>query len=116
MKMQSKIIILIAGVLLAAVGCNKQEEFDSETAGKGSVSLEIAEVNSADLLTKAVVDGETFPQDGHIGLFLYADAAASKTYGEGYENVDYSYNSQKRKWTASPSIKVGSTPGYLYGY
>ena len=114
--MQSKIIILIAGVLLAAVGCNKQEEFDSETAGKGSVSLEIAEVNPAGLLTKAVVDGETFPQDGHIGLFLFADAAASQTYGDGYANVDYSYNSQKGKWTASPSIKVGGTPGYLYGY
>ena len=116
MKIQLKIIILIAGALLAAVGCNKQEEFDSETAGKGSVSLEIAEVNPAALQTKAVVDGEKFPQDGHIGLFLFADAAASQTYGEGYENVDYSYNSQKGKWTASPSIKVGSTPGYLYGY
>ena len=116
MKMQSKIIILIAGVLLAAVGCNKQEEFDSETAGKGSVSLEIAEVNPAALLTRAVVDGETFPQDGHIGLFLYADAAASQAYSDGYANVDYSYNSTKEKWTASPSIKVGSTPGYLYGY
>ena len=116
MKMQSKIIILIAGVLLAAVGCNKQEEFDSETAGKGSVSLEIAEVNPAGLLTKAVVDGELFPQDGHIGLFLYADAAASQPYGGGYTNVKYSYDSGKKKWTASPSIKVGSTPGHLYGY
>ncbi len=116
MKIQLKIIILIAGALLAAVGCNKQEEFDSETAGKGSVSLEIAAVNSADLQTKTVVDGETFPQDGHIGLFLFADAAASQTYGDGYANVNYSYNSQKGKWTASPSIKVGSTPGYLFGY
>ncbi|MCQ2168642.1 MAG: fimbrillin family protein [Bacteroidales bacterium] len=116
MKMQSKIIILIAGVLLAAVGCNKQEEFDSETAGKGSVSLEIAEVNPAGLLTKAVVDGETFPQDGHIGLFLFKDENALTGFGSDYKNVKYSYNSQKGKWTASPSIKVGSTPGYLFGY
>ena len=116
MKMQSKIIILIAGVLLAAVGCNKQEEFDSETAGKGSVSLEIAEVNPAALQTKAVVDGETFPQDGHIGLFLFKDENALTGFGSDYKNVKYSYNSQKGKWTASPSIKVGSTPGYLFGY
>ena len=116
MKIQLKIIILIAGALLAAVGCNKQEDFDSETAGKGSVSLEIAEVNSADLLTKAVVDGETFPQDGHIGLFLFKDENALKGFGSDYKNVKYSYNSQKGKWTASTPIKVGSTPGYLYGY
>ena len=116
MKMQSKIIILIAGVLLAAVGCNKQEEFDSETAGKGSVSLEIAEVNPAGLLTRAVVDGETFPQDGHIGLFLFKDENALTGFGSDYKNVKYSYNSQKGKWTASTPIKVGSTPGYLFGY
>ena len=116
MKMQSKIIILIAGVLLAAVGCNKQEEFDSETAGKGSVSLEIAEVNPAGLQTKAVVDGETFPQDGHIGLFLFKDENALNGFGSDYKNVKYSYNSQKGKWTASTPIKVGSTPGYLFGY
>ena len=114
--MQSKIIILIAGVLLAAVGCNKQEEFDSETAGKGSVSLEIAEVNPAALQTKAVVDGELFPQDGHIGLFLFKDENALTGFGSDYKNVKYSYNSQKGKWTASTPIKVGSTPGYLFGY
>ena len=116
MKMQSKIIILIAGVLLAVVGCNKQEEFDSETAGKGSVSLEIAEVNPAALQTKAVLDGETFPQDGHIGLFLFKDENALTGFGSDYKNVKYSYNSQKGKWTASTPIKVGSTPGYLFGY
>ncbi|MBQ0080851.1 MAG: fimbrillin family protein [Alistipes sp.] len=41
---------------------------------------------------------------------------ATKAYGTGYENIKYTYNSTKEKWTASPSIKVGSTPGYFFGY
>ena len=58
-----------------------------------------------------------FRRMGEIGLFLFTDEAATTPYGEsGYTNVKYSYNSTKEKWTADPSIKVGSTPGYLYGY
>ena len=112
--------ILIAAITASVlVCCSKQSETDPKVPENGDgqfQSLELASVRESEFQSKAVVDGELFPQDGHIGLFLFADAAASQTYGEGYENVDYSYNSQKGKWTASPSIKVGSTPGYLYGY
>ena len=117
--MQSKIIILIAGVLLAVValltGCSTENDF--ENGKDGLASLELSSVSSSDMLTRAVIDGKEFPTDkGNIGLFLYADAVASQPYGGGYTNVKYSYDSGKKKWTASPSIKVGSTPGYLYGY
>ena len=96
-------------------GCSTEN--DIENGKDGLASLELSSVSSSDILTRAVIDGEDFPTDkGNIGLFLFANAAASQTYGDGYANVDYSYNSQKGKWTASPSIKVGSTPGYLYGY
>ena len=112
--------ILIAAITASVlVCCSKQSETDPKVPENGDgqyQSLELTSVRESEFQSKAVVDGETFPQDGHIGLFLFADAAASKTYGDGYANVDYSYNSQKGKWTASPSIKVGSTPGYLYGY
>ena len=96
-------------------GCSTENDF--ENGKDGLASLELSSVSSSDMLTRAVIDGEDFPTDkGNIGLFLYADAAASQPYGGGYANVQYSYNSTKSKWTASPSIKVGSTPGYLYGY
>ncbi|MDO4824442.1 MAG: fimbrillin family protein, partial [Bacteroidales bacterium] len=104
----------VAAVALLT-GCSTENDF--ENGKDGLASLELSSVSSSDMLTRAVIDGEDFPTDkGNIGLFLFANAAASQTYGDGYANVDYSYNSQKGKWTASPSIKVGSTPGHLYGY
>ncbi|MBQ0103112.1 MAG: fimbrillin family protein [Prevotellaceae bacterium] len=104
----------VAVVALLA-GCSTENDF--ENGKDGLASLELSSVSSSDMLTRAVIDGEEFPTDkGNIGLFLYADADASEKYGDGYANVQYSYNSTKSKWTASPSIKVGSTPGYLYGY
>ena len=112
-------ILIAAATASVLVCCSKQNETDPKIPENGDgqfQSLELTSVKESEFQSKAVVDGETFPQDGHIGLFLFADAAASQTYGEGFENVDYSYNSQKGKWTANPSIKVGSTPGYLYGY
>lgn len=94
-------------------GCTKDSIEDNKSGALAN--LELATVNSAP--TKAVIDGTTFPQDGNIGLFLFKDEAATTPYGEtGYANVDYAYNSEKSKWTANPSIKVGSTAGYLYGY
>ena len=77
-------------------------------------NLELSYVGATE--TKAAIDGTTFPTYGKIGLSLFADETADTPYGDGYANVEYSYNSTKGKWTASPSIKVGSTPGYLYGY
>ncbi|MDO5321431.1 MAG: fimbrillin family protein [Bacteroidia bacterium] len=94
------------------VGCTKDS---AELKGSGCAALELAAVNSSQ--TKAVIDGTTFPQEGHIGLFLFKEEAATTPYGEsGYANVDYSYNSEKSKWTSSQSVLVGNVPGYLYGY
>ncbi len=76
--------------------------------------LELSYVGAAE--TKVAIDGTTFPQAGEIGLFLFGDEMATQSYGDGYENIKYSYNTTKKKWTASPSIKVGSDAGYLYGY
>ena len=96
-------------------GCSTEN--DIENGKDGLASLELSSVSSSDMLTRAVIDGTTFPTDkGNIGLFLYANKDASEKYGDGYANVQYSYNPTKSKWTANPSIKVGSTPGYLYGY
>ena len=118
---KSYISILIAAITASVlVCCSKQSETDPKIPENGDgqyQSLELTSVRESEFQSKAVVDGEKFPQDGHIGLFLFADAAASQPRGDGYDaNVDYSYNSQKGKWTGSPSIKVGSTPVYLYGY
>ena len=102
-------------VVALLTGCSTEN--DLENGRDGLASLELSSVSSSDMLTRAVIDGVDFPTDkGDIGLFLYADDEASKPYGDGYENVQYSYNDIKSKWTASQSIKVGSTSGYLYGY
>ncbi|MDO4824305.1 MAG: fimbrillin family protein, partial [Bacteroidales bacterium] len=102
-------------VVALLTGCSTEN--DLENGKDGLASLELSSVSSSDMLTRAVIDGKGFPTDkGDIGLFLYANEDASKKYGDGYANVQYSYNSTKSKWTASPSIKVGSTSGYLYGY
>ena len=105
----------VAAVALLA-GCNTENDF--ENGKDGLASLELSSVSSSDMLTRAVIDGEDFPTDkGNIGLFLFKDELAETPYGEsGYTNVKYSYDSDKKKWTANPSIKVGSTSGYLYGY
>ena len=96
-------------------GCSTENDF--ENGRDGLASLELSSVSSSDMLSRAAIDGTDFPQTGEIGLFLFKDELATETYGEGgYANVQYSYNDIKSKWTASPSIKVGSTPGYLYGY
>ena len=113
-NMNTKYISLaISAVAFAALlsGCAKSPV---EESVEQQSDLELAFVGSNE--TKAVIDGTAFPTDGHVGLFLFADEAADSPYGDGYENVEYTYNSIKDKWTASPSIKVGSTPGYLFGY
>ena len=115
---KTRILSFMASAVAAVAlltGCSTENDF--ENGKDGLASLELSSVSSSDMLTRAVIDGEDFPTDkGNIGLFLYADDKASQPYGDGYENVQYFYNSTKAKWTASPSIKVGSTPGYLYGY
>ncbi len=106
------ISIAFAAAAALLAGCAKssfEEPIDGQFA-----DLELSYVGATE--TKAAIDGTTFPTDGEIGLFLFEDEQAAKAYGTGYENVKYSYNSTKSRWTASPSIKVGSTPGYLYGY
>ncbi|MCQ2067479.1 MAG: hypothetical protein MJY68_00015 [Bacteroidaceae bacterium] len=101
-----------AAALLA--GCAKSPIEEVKTSEQFT-DLELAYVGATE--TKAAIDGTNFPEDGEIGLFLFKDQAATTPYGQsGYTNVKYSYNSNKSKWTADPSIKVGSTPGYLYGY
>ena len=101
-----------ATALLA--GCAKSPIEEVKTSEQFT-DLELAYVGATE--TKAAIDGTTFPEEGEIGLFLFKDELAETPYGEsGCTNVKYSYNSDKKKWTASPSIKVGSTPGYLYGY
>ena len=111
--------ILIAAVTASVlVCCSKQSETDPKIPENGDgqyQSLELSYVGATE--TKAAIDGNTFPQNGEIGLFLFKEQAATTPYGQsGYTNVKYAYNSDKKKWTANPSIKVGSTPGYLYGY
>ncbi len=106
-----------SAVLLAGCTKNSIEEsgvIEAPDNGGGLTDLELASVNSTG--TKAVIEGTDFPQTGEIGLFLFKDETATTAYGDGYANIQYSYNSDKKKWTATPSIKVGSTPGYLYGY
>ena len=109
---------MASAVAVAALltGCSTENDF--ENGKDGLASLELSSVSSSDMLTRAVIDGTTFPTDkGNIGLFLFKDELAETPYGpSGYTNVKYEYNSTKSKWTASPSIWVGSTPGHLYGY
>ena len=91
-----------AAALLA--GCAKTPIEPSEQL----TDLELSYVGSIEI--KSVIDGTEFPTEGEIGMFLFRDEAATQPYGEsGYANVKYSYNSTKGKWTASPSMKVGST-------
>ncbi len=106
------ISLVFAAVVALLSGCAKspiQEPSDGQFT-----NLELSYVGTTE--TKAAIDGTTFPEEGEIGLFLFKDETATQDYGDGYKNVKYAYNSSKSKWTASPSIKVGSTPGYLYGY
>ncbi len=107
------ISLAFAAAATLMAGCAKSP-IEEVKPSEQLVDLELASVSSNE--TKAAIDGTDFPQTGEIGLFLFKDETATKAYGTGYENVRYAYNSDKKKWTASPSIKVGSTPGYLYGY
>ena len=108
------ISLAFAAVAALLAGCAKSPVEKSYENGQ-LTDLELAYIGATE--TKAAIDGTTFPTDGEIGLFLFTDEATATPYGEsGYTNVKYSYNSTKEKWTADPSIKVGSTPGYLYGY
>lgn len=101
-----------ASALLA--GCAKSP-IEEVKPSEQFTDLELSYVGATE--TKVAIDGTTFPEDGEIGLFLFKDEEATQPYGEsGYTNVKYSYSSSKGKWTASPSMKVGSTKGYLYGY
>ena len=106
------LLALVAAALYA--GCAKSP-IEEVKPSEQLTDLELAYVGSTEV--KSAIAGTTFPQTEEIGLSLFTDEAASTPYGEsGYTNIKYSYNSTKERWTASPSIKVGSTPGHLYGY
>lgn len=107
--------ISLAFAISAALfaGCAKSP-IEEVKPSERLTDLELSYVGAAE--TKVAIDGTTFPQAGEIGLFLFGDEMATQAYGDGYENIKYSYNTSKSKWTASPSIKVGSETGYLYGY
>lgn len=109
------ISLAFAAITIASLlaGCAKSP-IEEVKPSEQLTDLELSYVGATE--TKAAIDGTTFPQEGEIGLFLFGDEEATKAYGTGYENIKYSYNSTKKKWTASPSIKVGSETGYLYGY
>ena len=109
------ISLAFAAITIASLlaGCAKSP-IEEVKPSEQLTDLELSYVGATE--TKAAIDGTTFPQEGEIGLFLFGDEEATKAYGTGYENIKYSYNSTKGKWTASPSIKVGSETGYLYGY
>ena len=112
--MNAKHISIIVAVVALLTSCAKSP-IEEVKPSEQLTDLELAYVGATE--TKAAIDGTDFPQTGEIGLFLFKDEAAGISYGgSGYTNVKYAYNSDKKKWTASPSIKVGSTPGYLYGY
>ena len=105
-------LVFAAAALLA--GCAKSPIEDVKPSEQ-LTDLELTHVGSTEV--KSVTNGTDFPEEGEIGLFLFKDELAETPYGEsGYTNVKYAYNSDKKKWTASPSIKVGNTPGYLFGY
>ena len=107
------ISLAFAATAALLAGCAKSP-IETQSGTNGLTDLELTYVGSTEV--KSVIDGTTFPTEEEIGLFLFADEQATKAYGTGYENIRYAYNSDKEKWTASPSIKVGSETGYLYGY
>ena len=108
------ISLAFAAAVALLAGCAKSH-IEEVKLSEQFTDLELAYVGATE--TKAAIDGTDFPGEGEIGLFLFKDEQAETPYGEsGYTNVKYSYNSYKDRWAASPSIKVGSTPGYLYGY
>ena len=112
--MNAKHISIIVAVVALLAGCAKSP-IETPSGTNELTDLELTHVGSTEV--KSVINGTDFPEEGEIGLFLFKDELAETPYGEsGYTNVKYSYDSGKKKWTASPSIKVGSTPGYLYGY
>ena len=112
--MNAKHISIIVAVVALLAGCAKSP-IEEVKPSEQLADLELSYVGATE--TKAAIDGTDFPEKGEIGLFLFKDELAETPYGKsGYTNVKYSYDSGKKKWTASPSIKVGSTPGYLYGY
>ncbi len=112
--MNAKHISIIVAVVALLAGCAKSP-IEEVKPSEQLTDLELSRVGAIE--SKAAIDGTDFPQTGEIGLFLFKDELAETPYGEsGYSNVKYAYNSSKSKWTASPSIKVGSDPGYLFGY
>ena len=122
MKSHHSSIILsgaaVAAAMLLLTGCAKENGLNQwKNRDGGCAELVLTDVNSGEMLSKAAIDGTGFPRDGRIGLFFFKDEAGSELYGDSScSNVEYSYNQDKSKWTASPAIRVGSTPGYLYGY
>ena len=112
--MNTKHISLAFAAAAALLASCAKSPIEEAKPSEQQTDLELAYVGSTEV--KSVINGTDFPEEGEIGLFLYADEEATVPYGDGFANVKYSYNSTRGRWTASPSIKVGSTPGYLYGY
>lgn len=113
--MNTKHISLAFAAAAALLASCAKSPIEEVKPSEQLTDLELTHVGSNEV--KSVIDGTTFPETGEIGLFFFKDEPAETPYGKsGYKNIKYAYNSSKSKWTASPSIKVGSTPGYLYGY
>ena len=73
-----------AAVAALLAGCAKSSVEEVNPAEQFT-DLELSYVGATE--TKAAIDGNTFPQNGEIGLFLFKDQAATTPYGQsGYTN------------------------------
>ena len=108
-------IILLAA--LAFAGCSKVEEFNSNPDSALMIES-VRGISSYKLMSKAVITGESLPDDEStkgIGLFVTAsDGGAYDGKDSGYTNVKYSFNGTK--WSAASPIYLSHSTGKLYGY
>ena len=105
-------IVSILAVSVLAVCCAK----DGGTVSGGRHYLNINSVTTKGMLTKAVIDGISFPQaeaEAGIGLYLLNAADSSAYPADGCSNVRYSNSGDG--WKSDAPISLSYTEGLLCG-
>lgn len=114
MRRSLKILFLIAlpvALAVMAVSCTKQEN-NSDVPVENLTCLRINSVSAGDL-SKAAIDGTSFPSDEDISLGLFLEGEG---YTDTYKNVKYTRKAGESEWEADPEIILNDKIATVYAY
>ena len=107
-------LILAMAATVAVASCTENEPEDiTRTTEDSKVYLKIGSVSTSEL-TKAAIEGTSFPTADAASIGLFIDGTSYT--GDKYTNVRYTKPEGSDSWAADPEIELQVAEATVYGY